>query len=383
MEENTAAVNPVTINSQQSSPASDAGSAPLGTNLEKPKPKFSIAAIIGTILYLLVAGGAAASLTVLKPQLERLVSTPTPTPTIIQTPTPTPGPTEDWKIFTGDGFNFNYPSYAIINETVGQIYINNNKVKPYFSFQINISENTTSLTSLQVLNNELDLLKKNNPNADNLAEYRKSTIKDYEKGDIKGSYMRWGHEGDSVSDAIEIVTANNGKIFIFKIDDGNGSVTNDQQKLLDQILSTFKFTENSAENQLLKEKQDSETRNTLVEFSNANIRYYTTHAGFPWSRTGPCQSSATATPNATSLSQMVPCVSLLIEEGELKGSFLSANGQSISKIFVNSTESKLNICYKPQSIKEQQKPETIYDSFGKVDRSCTSTDNMCFWCTGI
>lgn len=380
MEENVVG-NPDTINSQQSPPASDAGQAPLGTNLEKPKPKFSIAAIIGTILFLLVAGGAAASLTVLKPQLEKFVSNPTPTPIIVQTTTPTPGPTEEWKTYTGDGFNFNYPSYAIVNETVGQIHINNDKVKPYFSFQINISENTTRLTSLQVLNNELDLLKKNNPNADNLAEYRKSTIKDYEKGDIKGSYMRWGLEGDSVSDAIEIVTTNNSKIYVFKIDDGNGSVTNDQQKLLEKILSTFKFTENSAENQLLKENQDVETRNTLVEFSNANIRYYTTHAGFPWSTTGPCQSSATATPNATSLSQMVPCISLLIEEGELKGSFLSANGQSISKIFVNSTESKLNICYKPQSIKEQMKPETIYDVYGKVDKSCSTTDNRCYWCS--
>lgn len=152
---------------------------------------------------------------------------------------------------------------------------------------------------------------------------------------------------------------------------------------LNQILSTFKFTESPPVNQSLLERQDDETRSTLVEFSTASIRYYTTHGGFPWSEASPCQSSATPHPKGISLSQMVPCLSLLIEEGELKGSFLSTNGQSIAKIFVNSQDTDLTICYRPSSIKEQVKPETIYDVYGKINKSCSTTNNKCFWCSSL
>lgn len=99
---------------------------PPPSNVPQPGKKFklSIKAIIGIIIFLLLAGGAAASFTVFKPQILKLVSKPSPTvipgltrnpsststqtPTIIQTPTPTPDPTTGWKLYVGDGFSFKY-----------------------------------------------------------------------------------------------------------------------------------------------------------------------------------------------------------------------------------------------------------------------------------
>ncbi len=378
MEENTKSNLDSTNSQQTSSVANDAQtpSAPPVSNADKPsgsleqkakaaQPKFSVGAIIGIIIFLLVSGGAAASFTVFKPQIMKLISKPTPTPTpTVQSPTPTPytvpssHETINWQTFTNSqlGFTFKYPQGWNITD---HSYISGKE--KYLGF-----------AALGPARSDIEEAKGKIAHYIRVVKY------------------------DSISKSLvpNIAYGSSGEQFIFEHEKYDQAVkevpvsdtfikNSLEHQTAEKILSTFKFTENSVDNQPALERQDEDTRNTLVEFSNANIRYYTTHAGFPWSTTGPCQSSATATPNGTSLSQMVPCISLLIDEGELKGSFLSTNSQSISKIFVNSTESKLNICYKPQSIKEQQKPETIYDSFGKVDRSCVSTGNMCFWCSSI
>lgn len=60
------------------------------TNPQKPKSKFSLGTVIGIVIFLLLAGGAAAGYVYREP-LMKLVSKPTPTPTVIQTlPTITP-----------------------------------------------------------------------------------------------------------------------------------------------------------------------------------------------------------------------------------------------------------------------------------------------------
>jgi hypothetical protein len=68
----------------------------------KPKRKFSLGAIIGTILFLLVAGGAAASFTVFKPQIMKLVTKPTPPPAFDFL--------KGWANFKNASFSVKYPS---------------------------------------------------------------------------------------------------------------------------------------------------------------------------------------------------------------------------------------------------------------------------------
>ncbi len=79
-------------------------------NTVKKTSRFSIKAIIGTIIFLLLAGGAAAGY-VYKEQITLLVVKPTPTPTVTPTPTPTPQVPSDWLAFEDKetGISFKYP----------------------------------------------------------------------------------------------------------------------------------------------------------------------------------------------------------------------------------------------------------------------------------
>lgn len=76
----------------------------------KPSRKFSVKIIIGIVVFLLLAGGAAAGY-IFREQLD-LVSKPNPTLTPITTVTPTPNPTADWKTYTNNslGYTLKYPT---------------------------------------------------------------------------------------------------------------------------------------------------------------------------------------------------------------------------------------------------------------------------------
>lgn len=86
-------------------------SPPQSPQILNKTSKISLKAVIGIIIFLLLAGGAAASFTVLRPQIMKLVSKSTPTPiiTIRTSPTPTPS---SLKIYTNTKYNFSaeYPS---------------------------------------------------------------------------------------------------------------------------------------------------------------------------------------------------------------------------------------------------------------------------------
>lgn len=84
----------------------------------KKTGRFSLKAIISTIIFLLLAGGAAAGYVYREPILKLVSNTTTiPTPAIVQTsPTPTPDPTADWKIYEGNGFSFKYPNIMSLEE---------------------------------------------------------------------------------------------------------------------------------------------------------------------------------------------------------------------------------------------------------------------------
>jgi hypothetical protein len=93
------------------------------TNPVKPVSKLSIKAIIGIIIFLLLAGGAAAGYVYREP-IMKLVAKPTPTtsPILTVTPTPTPDPTADWKIYQGDGLSFKIPvDHQVIPKENGDI----------------------------------------------------------------------------------------------------------------------------------------------------------------------------------------------------------------------------------------------------------------------
>jgi prepilin-type N-terminal cleavage/methylation domain-containing protein len=126
----------------------------------------------------------------------------------------------------------------------------------------------------------------------------------------------------------------------------------------------------------LKKGRDTSLRNTVSEFYNANLRYYSTKGQFPW-------------PSGTSgyLNTMTGSViATLVSAGELKNRFADLAGTgNLAKIYLNSpTAENLASCFKPESKAFQIDPNTVYDQSGGTSiATCggagTGTD-LCWYC---
>lgn len=151
----------------------------------------------------------------------------------------------------------------------------------------------------------------------------------------------------------------------------------------------------------LRKADDSKIKNMVVEFQNANVRYYTTHSSFPWNdesaitagtNTGCTDLSAGAGDPTIglTLTDMQDCVDnssfSLVADGELKSSF-TTNTNDLDKIYVtwdDASPTELIVCFSPVSKSQKTSPETVYDQYGDANASCDGTaqpDGTCFWCT--
>lgn len=112
----------------------------------------------------------------------------------------------------------------------------------------------------------------------------------------------------------------------------------------------------------LKKGRDSSLRNTVAEFYNANLRYYSTKGEFPW---------ASSSMTAQSVDSLSTYVDTLISAGELKNRFMQLAGiDNLEKIYITSTADpgvkpeNIAVCYKPESKSFQVDPATQYDING-------------------
>lgn len=127
----------------------------------------------------------------------------------------------------------------------------------------------------------------------------------------------------------------------------------------------------------LKKGRDTSIRNTVSEFYNANLRYYSTKAAFPW--------GAEVTFTAQPVSSMGTSVTELINAGELKNRFMELAGTgNLSKIYVTSTgPEQLAVCYRPESKSFQVDPNAVYNQAGEPQGSgCKSQGGttLCYFC---
>ncbi|MEK7550980.1 MAG: type II secretion system protein [Patescibacteria group bacterium] len=131
----------------------------------------------------------------------------------------------------------------------------------------------------------------------------------------------------------------------------------------------------------IKKANDTNSKNTTVEFINANIRYYTTHGKLPWEAgqvTG-CASTA----NSLNAASAQNCVTGLIAEGELKSAFNNASSVLETIRYTGST-SNVIACYQPDSKAGQKDPNTIYNgTTGLATTGCKSQGGStdCYWCS--
>ncbi len=126
----------------------------------------------------------------------------------------------------------------------------------------------------------------------------------------------------------------------------------------------------------LKKGRDTSLRNTVSEFYNANLRYYSTKANFPWG-TG-------ATFVAKQAHTMGSEISELVNVGELKNRFMDLAGTgNLAKIYLSSTSPEhMVVCFKPESKGFQADKNTVYTSDGNTAGTCKSQGGTsdCYFC---
>ncbi len=130
----------------------------------------------------------------------------------------------------------------------------------------------------------------------------------------------------------------------------------------------------------LKKGRDTSLRNTVSEFYNANLRYYSTKGEFFFGTAG---ASGNVYPTFTST------IAELITVGELKARFQELAGTgNLAKIYMNSTSGEhISVCFAPESKAFQEDLNTIYNSAGDAQASPTcksqatgTAGSSCYFC---
>lgn len=130
----------------------------------------------------------------------------------------------------------------------------------------------------------------------------------------------------------------------------------------------------------LKKGRDTSLRNTVSEFYNANLRYYSTKGFFPWGQGNVTEGKVY--PNFMS------SITELMTVGELKARFPELAGTgNLAKIYVNSTSDEhVAVCFAPESKSFQEDANTIYQSDGSTSTTTcksqtTGTGGIdCYFC---
>lgn len=129
----------------------------------------------------------------------------------------------------------------------------------------------------------------------------------------------------------------------------------------------------------LKKGRDTSQRNTLSEFYNANLRYYSTKGQFPFGTDGLA---------TTSVYDLSSTVDTLVSAGELKNNFMNLAGTgNLAKIYVTSTGAEsIAVCYMFESKGFKIDPNSIFDiSGGTSIANCKSGTGAgatadCYYC---
>jgi len=136
----------------------------------------------------------------------------------------------------------------------------------------------------------------------------------------------------------------------------------------------------------LKKGRDSSTRNTVSEFYNASIRYYSINSQFPWG------SNDIVGAADNSLLDNSAAIGTIIAAGELKDKFIELAGTgNLDKMYVTSTAEgtsgipeNISVCYRPESKAFRADANSLYDINGEIDANCsdvaTRPTSTCYWC---
>jgi prepilin-type N-terminal cleavage/methylation domain-containing protein len=150
----------------------------------------------------------------------------------------------------------------------------------------------------------------------------------------------------------------------------------------------------------LKKADDAKIKNIVVEFEDANVRYFTTHSSFPWNDNGSANATCTGAASAKftkilSAADMMACLgnattaNSLIGDGELKAAF-TTNTNDLAQVEVTwdpANSKTIIVCFAPTSKSQKDAKDTIYkadgtdNTVGGVCPNANAADNICYWCT--
>mgnify|MGYP001097942916 CR=1 FL=1 len=133
----------------------------------------------------------------------------------------------------------------------------------------------------------------------------------------------------------------------------------------------------------LKRARDTATRNTVEEFYNACLRYYSVQEEFPWT------TSAQPTVNLTTV--ISTYIQSLVDSGELKSRF-TENTKALGRIYLTSEHADfltnmddIAVCFAPESKAVRGDDNSAFDAGGNTSgvTGCPTTDfssETCYWC---
>jgi len=145
----------------------------------------------------------------------------------------------------------------------------------------------------------------------------------------------------------------------------------------------------------LKKANDANVENAEIELINAAIRYYTIHGGFPWDSAGstgnggtdcadintsPTSANDLTTPLALNSATFTDCLQDLVDNGELKSSFMDATGL-LGKIYIFERGTEVTTCYNPESKSKTEDKETKYTSVANAAAATPVVDTAV--CVGV
>lgn len=243
----------------------------------KPKPKFKLSVLIVAVLvFLILIGTASAAYLFVGKSAKQTACTMeaklcpdgtsvgrtgpncffAPCPTAKASPTPGPASnaanaTANWKTYQGSGFSFKYPVDASVRTENGysfmtakkaaEIIVEPPRIAPFtnwYSFYVIAEDNNFSLDSKSLV--EKYIISLGNSKEGNItAKKIESSKKPYVNGDVSGIIADYGFDYNYRI----VIQTKNDKIYTFQITGDNGQYTPSNLKIFDQILSTFKFTD--------------------------------------------------------------------------------------------------------------------------------------------
>ena len=211
------------------------------TNPIKPASKSSLKLIIGIIIFLLLAGGAAASFTIFKPQIVSLVTKPTPTilptpsPSVIPTSRDPVSPTANWKIYENKeyGFSLKYPQNWQLDNEKELV-----RLKLYPNEFINKLSPNTPTIAVDVMSKALSDYPTGNINqqgTDFITDWKNTTI-----NEVIGIFYKTHQCAPQCTADTVLPIPNSNKTVAIRI----STVAQEKGYMLiyNQILSSFKFT---------------------------------------------------------------------------------------------------------------------------------------------